>query len=119
MQNTNGPGLKPLRAERSADNRVPIEFTQQEVDALSYYLDIDCYDVDEDGYDEDGYEVFASAIKKIFDHATPREPETMLVPDCIFPPGFADQLISMGLARRATPEEVREEFARYEQGRIG
>lgn len=119
MQNINGSGLKPLRAEHSADNRVPIEFTQQEVDALSHYLtecdgDIDCYDVGEDVFD-----AFASAIKKIFDHATPSEPETMLVPDCIFPPGFADQLISMGLACRATPEEVREEFARYEQGRIG
>lgn len=119
MQNINGSGLKPLRAEHSADNRVCIEFTQQEVDALSYILtecdgDIDCYDIG-----EEHEEVFASAIRKIFDHATPSEPETMLVPDCIFPPGFADQLISMGLARRATPEEVREEFARYEQGRIG
>lgn len=119
MQNINGSGLKPLRAERSADNRVCIEFTQQEVNVLNYILtecdgDVDYYDVGAK-YGAS----FSSAIKKIFDHATPSEPETMLVPDCIFPPGFADQLISMGLARRATPEEVREEFARYEQGRIG
>lgn len=119
MQNINGSGLKTLRAEHSANNRVCIEFTQEEVDALSYILTeceggTDCYDIG-----EEHEKVFANAIRKIFDHATPREQGTMLVPDCIFPPGFADQLISMGLARRATPEEVREEFARYEQGGIG
>jgi len=113
MQDSNSFGLKPLRAEHSADIRVCIEFTQQEVDMLSELLTEGFGDV-EDWDDEDGYEVFESAIGKIYDHATPREPETMLVPDCIFPPGFADQLVSMGLARRATPEEVREEFAKYE-----
>lgn len=119
MQNINSSGLKRLGAAHSANSRVCIEFTQQEVDVLSDFLiecedDISYYDIGEECGD-----AFASAIKKIFDHASPSEPETMLVPDCIFPPGFADQLISVGLARRATPEEVREEFAQYEQGRIG
>lgn len=86
--------------------KICIEFTQQEVDALSHILtecedDIGFYDIC-----EEHEEAFTSAIRKIFDHATPKEQETVLVPDCIFPPGFADLLISMGVARRVDPEEI-------------
>lgn len=115
MQSINSSSLKPLKAERSPDNKVCIEFTQQEVDLLRELLtgdEVDIIPYDEEEFNDDLF----SAIEKICDHATPEERETMLVPDCIFPPGFAEELISMGLARRATPEEVREEFAKHEQG---
>lgn len=95
-------------------DNVSIEFTQQEINLLSRFIDIACYDEDEfDDYED--FDIFTGAMIKIYEHATPQEPETMLVPECIFPPGFADQLIAMGLARRASPEEVREELDRYEQ----
>lgn len=106
---------------------ISVEFTQQEIDLLSCYLGSqesveDYWDIDDMEELEKREEIYDSVFKKINEKATKWEvveTETVLVPDCIFPPGFADQLISMGLARRATPEEVREEFARYEQDRIG
>ena len=85
---------------------ISIELTQEEINVLSLFLE-ECADVDCDHIDEDKNDILCDAVRKILDKANPEEDETVILPESIFPPGFADHLCSFGFAEKVIQEIVK------------
>lgn len=91
-----------------ASTHIRIGFTQQEIDLLAEILDECVFEIALERFQDRDEELDALhvGVDKIFQHASPREDETVLLPASIFPPQLLEYMVENGMAKPAAfPEQ--------------